>query len=219
MSSYVLLTAELKAVRERGQGRFVDSGWFAFLSKCGLTPLILGDTDNGVDPSLFSADCVKGSILIGGGNISGPYASNADPSQVKESHDNNREKLEFSLITQSIAVAKPIVGICRGMQAIGCYFGARLHGVSKHAATRHQLTSVSESEVWRNLRKEVNSYHDYAFLARELPPALISIAENGEVVEAFRHRDFPIYGMMWHPEREIDFADADINFFRRCFNS
>lgn len=218
MSSYVLLTAELKTVRERGHGRFVDSGWLTFLSKCGLTPLVLGDVGDGVDPSLLSADCVKGSILIGGGNVSGLYADDVGHSETSESIDESREQLEVSLIEYAMASHKPLVGICRGMQMIGCYFGAQLHGVSGHSGVRHHLTSILDGEQSRHVEAEVNSYHDYAFLTHELPSTLVSLAEAGEIVEAFRHRDFPIYGIMWHPEREIDFSDADINFFRWCFN-
>lgn len=217
MTNYVILTSELKTGSGRGPGRFVDSRWFSFLSECGLSPLILGDIENDIDSSFLLNDRVKGCLLIGGGNVSGPYDDVLYSNEVFESLDDNRERLERSLIERSLAISKPIVGVCRGMQAIGCYFGAKLHRISEHAGVRHYLTSVSDSELQPLLNEEVNSYHDYAFLAHQLPSNLVAIAQVGDIVEVFRHSDFPVYGLMWHPEREVNFSDTDINFFRRCF--
>ena len=81
----------------------------------------------------------------------------------------------------------PILGVCLGHQAICAAYGATvtyakilMHGKSSQAAAR---------------------YHSLAAVEDTLPECLTTIAhtEDGEVM-GVKHRDYPIYGVQFHPE-------------------
>ncbi|MDR3349501.1 MAG: gamma-glutamyl-gamma-aminobutyrate hydrolase family protein [Acidaminococcales bacterium] len=68
-----------------------------------------------------------------------------------------------------------------------------------------------------NFAQEANSYHQYGFA--ELPPQLMAMAQSDDgVVESFRHVSKPIYGIMWHPERENPFRQSDKDFVTKVFS-
>ena len=60
--------------------------------------------------------------------------------------------------------------------------------------------------------RNVNSYHRWA--AREVTAPLEVTASCGDVIEAIRHRDARVQGIMWHPEREADFDPVDVRAVR-----
>jgi putative glutamine amidotransferase len=61
----------------------------------------------------------------------------------------------------------------------------------------------------------VNSYHRFG--VRAVPPVLAVTARCGDVIEGVRHRDFPVEGIMWHPEREDPPDPPDMLAVRRLF--
>ena len=98
----------------------------------------------------------------------------------------------------------PILGICLGHQAICEAFGGR---VSYAKELMHGKSSVakilSESPLFRNIGTEmqVARYHSLAAIRNTLPDELKVTAEtaDGEVM-AVEHRDYPVYGLQFHPE-------------------
>ncbi|RDU36476.1 aminodeoxychorismate/anthranilate synthase component II [Neobacillus piezotolerans] len=98
----------------------------------------------------------------------------------------------------------PILGICLGHQAIVKAFGGT---VRKSVSIRHGKTSTvihTESGLFRNLPKkiEVMRYHSLAAEKSDLPGALVidAVAEEDGEIMAVHHRDFPVYGIQFHPE-------------------
>lgn len=114
-----------------------------------------------------------------------------------------RDAFEFALLDMIQKTDTPILGICRGMQIIGSFFGQNPIPVANHAGTRH-LISGSQSE-------EVNSFHNFGF-QRVVKPLVPLIKAQDGTVEAFRHQDLPWLGVMWHPER--DFPESWNNVLR-----
>ncbi|MCC8029705.1 MAG: aminodeoxychorismate/anthranilate synthase component II [Lachnospiraceae bacterium] len=97
----------------------------------------------------------------------------------------------------------PILGICLGHQSIGEALGGTVsyakkifHG--KQSAIRHSSTGIFEG-IPSPLK--VARYHSLAVLKEGLPDCLEILAEtdDGEIM-AIRHRDYPVYGMQFHPE-------------------
>jgi gamma-glutamyl-gamma-aminobutyrate hydrolase PuuD len=88
----------------------------------------------------------------------------------------------------------PIVGVCHGAFAINDIAGGVNGRVEGHIGTLH--TVMLEGQL-----HEVNSYHSQSieslgedFLATGWDP-------DG-TIEAFQHKTRPIYGIVWHPERQ-----------------
>lgn len=97
----------------------------------------------------------------------------------------------------------PILGICLGHQAIGYAFG----GVIKRAANiKHGKTShITHSGVLFNYLSnplEVMRYHSLVIDKNSLPDELECTAEAMDDMEimAIQHREYPVYGLQFHPE-------------------
>ena len=115
----------------------------------------------------------------------------------------------------------PILGICLGHQAICEVYGATV-------SYAKELMHGKQSQVTLNLSVplffglphviQAARYHSLAAVKDTLPSCLevIATAEDGEVM-AVRHRDFPVYGLQFHPESILTPKGDQIlrNFFTR----
>ncbi|HJC73840.1 MAG TPA: aminodeoxychorismate/anthranilate synthase component II [Candidatus Mediterraneibacter faecavium] len=98
----------------------------------------------------------------------------------------------------------PILGVCLGHQAIGEAFGATVTHASRlmHGKTS-LLTDVADDVIFRGLKRpvQVARYHSLSVQESTLPEELEVTArsDDGEIM-AMRHREYPIYGLQFHPE-------------------
>lgn len=137
-------------------------------------------------------------IVLSGGNTPVKYGGNAV----------NRDRTDEMLIDYAVSHRIPLLGICRGMQSIALYFGSTLKTVEGHVATKHR--------VYGNICREVNSYHGFSIDCTGNDLAVVAADKNGNI-EAIIHKFHPIYGMMWHPERENPFSPDDIELIKNAF--
>jgi len=176
----------------------IDQRWFCFLKKCDLFPVLLPNNDY---YTRYIIDLGLDGVIFTGGN-----------SLVKLGGDAlERDSFEHSLLEYMIKIEKPVFGVCRGMQVIQNYFGVRLEKISNHASRRHSIE-------FNNSKMEVNSYHNYGTKYSIDCLKVLSCAQDG-VIEVIAHKNLPIMGIMWHPEREEVFSDFDINLFKKHFLS
>ncbi len=98
----------------------------------------------------------------------------------------------------------PVLGVCLGHQAICAAFGARItyakelmHG--KQSMVRFQKDSPLFSGCPE--RSGVARYHSLAADPDTMPDCLqvTAVTDDGEVM-AVQHRDYPIFGVQFHPE-------------------
>ena len=141
----------------------------------------------------------KGIILSGGDDI-GTYKS--------------RDKNEIKIIKWSLMKKIPVLGICRGMQMINKYFGGTKVKIKNHAGIRHKIQGK-----YSRFRKSVNSFHNWGFNLKNIAKKLEAktVAED-KTIEAFQHKKYNIYGIMWHPERETIFKKDDLLLMNQIFN-
>lgn len=168
------------------------------LSDCGFLPLAVSNICNGLD-SLF--DLNPAGLVFTGGNSLVQYGGNAP----------ERDAMEKWLLSMAIKKGVPVLGFCRGMQVILDYFGCPLAEVAGHAAVYHNIFSVDG--IFR-----VNSYHNQGCFELPVASGLLKVAsaEDG-VIEAVRHTSYPIYGIMWHPEREKTWNKRDTDLIMKIF--
>ena len=144
-------------------------------------------------------------IILSGGNNIGDVA--------------RRDSTEMSILSWAETNRKPVLGICRGMQMLGVYFGAKLLRIDGHAGPeiRHELQC--EDAYVLELPKIVNSYHDMAL--KDCPDCYDILATSqDDSIEAIKHKNLPWEGWMWHPEREDSFNEIDKNRFKKLiFNA
>lgn len=98
----------------------------------------------------------------------------------------------------------PLLGVCLGHQAICEAYGGRVSYARQLMHGKQSDIYLKKNEpLFRGLGRCIKGarYHSLAVEKDSLPPELQLIAEtkDGEVM-AVRHRDYPIYGLQFHPE-------------------
>lgn len=98
----------------------------------------------------------------------------------------------------------PILGVCLGHQAIGEVFGGTVAYARQLMHGKQSTVTLDRtSPLFKGLPEQilVGRYHSLAIDPDTLPEVLKATAttEDGEVM-AVEHRDYPIYGLQFHPE-------------------
>ena len=92
------------------------------------------------------------------------------------------------------SVDKPVLGICAGMQTIGVVFGLLLTMCLEVGMT--PMTTLSENPLFSATFKAY-SLHNYSVESSEDFEVL---AESPRCLQAIKHKQKPIYGVLFHPE-------------------
>lgn len=157
-------------------------------------------------------------ILPGGPDIL-PSIYGATPSYRVSKPSPMLEHFDKYIFPQYFNKMTPIFGICRGAQFLWVHFGGNLiqhypyHPQSKHQEDQcHELLFTEEyRNYFGNEIKKVTSRHHQVCSAADniIPDELEIIAYAGDpikktydpnVVEIFKHTDYPLYGVQYHPE-------------------
>ena len=190
------------------------------LRRHGADPIPL---DARTDPSARAEawSTMAGLLLSGGADID--PARYGRPSTGARDIEPDRDDLEAEAWAAAEARSVPVLGICRGFQAINVFSGGRLlQDVAGHAgpafgtgpARTHAARLVPGTRLARILSParvvgsvEVNTYHHQAVRASDLAPGLIANAwaasPAGDLVEGFEAADGRfLFGVQCHPERQ-----------------
>lgn len=98
----------------------------------------------------------------------------------------------------------PILGVCLGHQAICEAFGGTVSYAKELMHGKSSMAQIKEAlPLFQNIgtKMQVARYHSLAAIRESLPEELKVAAEidDGEVM-AVEHRDYPVYGLQFHPE-------------------
>jgi anthranilate synthase/aminodeoxychorismate synthase-like glutamine amidotransferase len=106
-------------------------------------------------------------------------------------------------LIEAFAGELPMLGVCLGHQALATHFGAELTSVREIVHGKSSPIEHDGKGVFAGLPSPMNvgRYHSLAVPAASLPACLeiSAITADGEVM-AFRHREFPIEAVQFHPE-------------------
>ena len=153
---------------------------------------------------LSGADRCSALLLPGGGDME-PWRY-GQVNTASRGLEPDRDRAELLLLERFTRARKPVLGICRGMQALNVFFGGTLHArIPGHQQVQGDLIHPTRA---RGLLSQllgpaplVNSNHHQAVrvLGEEL--CLLQQAADG-TIEGFCHETLPILGVQWHPERQ-----------------
>ena len=107
-------------------------------------------------------------------------------------------------VVRELGTDIPILGVCLGHQAICAAFGARIiHAKQLMHGKQSRVTLKDDCPLFKNCstETEVARYHSLAADPDTMPEELEITAStsDGEIM-AVNHREFPIYGVQFHPE-------------------
>lgn len=98
----------------------------------------------------------------------------------------------------------PILGVCLGHQAIGEAFGGRIVRAKELVHGKATVISLNNTAaLFKGLpdRLSVARYHSLMINSGSLPDELKVIAQtDADEIMAVAHRQFPVYGVQFHPE-------------------
>lgn len=187
--------------------------WTLFFNKLNIAPILIPNGLNDIENFLIEAD-VQGVILSGGNNVNpNLYNSSDGLSDVYDLRDRTESQIISSCINNKI----PIIGVCRGMFMLNVFFGGRItHSISCHVASYHDVDFVDYIDILGNTIN-LNSFHNQAIEIGGLSKELICFGKSRDMfVEAFKHKDKEIFGIQWHPERDLD-EEKTLNFISKIF--
>lgn len=195
-NSVILITTAIESGTRSAQ-RKTSVLYGNALGQIGLTGVLYA----GGDPR-FLAQTFDGLLLSGGGDLSPAlYGSTAAASV--SSFDAMRDAEELALIDAFCNCSKPILGICRGIQALNVFFGGTLFpDIPNHDAVTHRITTAPHTNTSALVGTDfqANSYHHQAVDRLGNHLYATAWAPDG-TIEALEHDSLPILGVQWHPER------------------
>ena len=106
-------------------------------------------------------------------------------------------------VIEKYAKTIPMLGVCLGHQAIAEVFGGTLTNLSTvFHGVASTMTVLQDDPLFAGLSQsfDVGRYHSWV-VNKPLPKGFVLLAEeeNGQVM-AFKHDNYPIYGVQFHPE-------------------
>lgn len=160
-------------------------------------------------------------VLTGGGDMASPAAY--DPDSYSRFADTisctlpERDEIEYALLQSFIEHDKPVLGICRGMQLVNCFFGGTLHADLGERSSTHS-PAILGNDLYHSILNEqgswleraglpsnmaVNSHHHQAMCTRGNGLIIDAYSMDG-VAEAMHHERHRVLAVQWHPERVFD---------------
>jgi putative glutamine amidotransferase len=215
-------------IAARKNALYVDS-----VVRHGATAVPLDATSSPAESGAAFAT-MEGLLLTGGTDL--------DPSRYGEANHGSdgvevdRDELESAAWATAVARGVPVLGICRGLQAMNAFSGGTLlQHVDGHAgpgwghgpALTHPMRLVPGTRMARILSPTnagggvmiVNSYHHQAVRTMDLAPgympSALATSPDGDLVEGFESISGPIrMAIQCHPER----TESTPKAFERLFS-
>lgn len=199
---------------------FLDQEYFDAIIDFGGIPFAipLSEDENIISEALNHID---GLILSGGVDIDPKYYGEINSGKSRDITE-FLDKCEAIVIKLALDIDIPVLGICRGMQALNVFCGGSLiqdipsekgvfitHCVDKpdmafHKISVEKASPLSDAIGFGNIT--VNSYHHQA--VRNIAPdfSVCALSDDG-IIEAIYHKNKKfVLGVQWHPERNHETA-------------
>ena len=97
----------------------------------------------------------------------------------------------------------PVFGICLGHQAITVAFGGKVDRANEIVHGKTSIISHSGSTIFKDIPDtfEATRYHSLVAIEDDFPTDLkITARTQNGLIMALEHREYPIYGVQFHPE-------------------
>lgn len=207
-------------------------GFSEAIIQAGGIPLIIPISDPEVAERYLTL--VDGLLLTGGQDVS-PQLYNEEPRHVMGETSPERDASELALIKSAIALKKPMLGVCRGMQLLNVALGGSLYQdlhtdadiaiqhvqKSQPDCPTHSIKIEPESHLASLITYDnhVNSIHHQA--VKQLGEGFSATAWSLDgIIEAIERIDeqMSIIGVQWHPELSFTKQPESLALFTDLIN-
>lgn len=198
-------------VEDGVQKQFVNTRYVKPLHERQLNTIMLTMDNPNLEAILALCD---GFLITGGSDI--------DPKYYDENNDGESkncipglDEVDQKVVAYARQHKLPVLGICRGHQAINVFLGGSLfqHVGDDHRNVKHnhEVKTIKNDLLAFEDQILVNSYHHQT--VKQLAPGLQAIAHHPDgTIEAFIHEHLPMIGIQWHPEVLIDEKESQMIF-------
>ncbi|WP_413824619.1 MULTISPECIES: anthranilate synthase component II [unclassified Methanobrevibacter] len=113
----------------------------------------------------------------------------------------------------------PILGVCLGHQAICEAYGGKISYAKEIMHGKTSTLKLKNDPLFKDLNDSIQAarYHSLALIENTLPQELDVIARTiDDEIMAVKHKNYPIYGLQFHPESILtpEGLDIIINFLK-----
>lgn len=210
MTMRIGLTQRVTVVEEYSERRdCIDQNWAELLESVGYVPVPLPNRI--AEPADYLEQMkIDGLVLTGGNDLAHIEGG--------ENTASERDAFETAAVAYALESDLPILGVCRGLQLLNVYFGGTLDHIDNHIAQDHAVEFEADQPFLPDGEITVNSYHSYGIKPDSVANSLTILATASDnSVECLRLPDRPVYGIMWHPERESPSESLDRQLFEHLF--
>jgi len=193
----------------------------------GGAPLVLPMTEDVQVLEALAEQC-DGFVFTGGHDILPAYYGEED--LYCKNRSDERDRMEMALLKLLDQTAKPVLGICRGIQTINVGFGGslyqdlvacgateRVHRMEKpFERTEHGVALLPGTplrELLGETHIEVNSVHHQAVKAVAPGFATMAISDDGVIEGIYRPDKEFFLAVQWHPEWMYGFDKNAVKLF------
>ena len=169
----------------------ISHDWINFLQTNDCVPILIPNNIDNLENYISDLN-LDGIILSGGDNL-GDFPE--------------RDETENIILKFGIKNSIPILGVCRGMQIINHFFDGKIskNASSSHVGKSHNVEILNSDLIKKfdNSKIPVNSFHNNLIKREDIGNELeiFALAETDNSIEGYFHKNYPIMGVMWHPER------------------
>lgn len=179
--------------------------------------------DDGEAGALYKLEHADAVLVMGGPDISPHFYGGSAVYPFSGAHFPRSDQAQLALIGRAVHRGFPVLGICRGMQAINVALGGTLiqhieapghtnpqlledYKFSRHEVVLDQASRLSQTLFGNTVKSAVSkrkaTIHSAHHQAADKIGEGLKVVANGldGVVEAIEHTSAPVYGVQWHPE-------------------
>lgn len=106
-------------------------------------------------------------------------------------------------IIKTFAGKKPVLGVCLGHQAMGQHFGGKVIRAPRQMHGKLSPIAHRNTDIFAGLPSPFTAtrYHSLLVERASFPDCLEITAETAEgEIMGLRHKQFPVFGVQFHPE-------------------
>lgn len=111
----------------------------------------------------------------------------------------------------------PILGICFGMQMLSLLFKCKLNSFKKRREGR-RIVKFSKDSLFKGVKPDKKYYVEHYDYVENLSSIMKIIATDSKgLCYGVKHKELPVYGLQFHPERSGEHGKKIItNFLKMC---